>query len=168
MYKGRGLDRVRVAGVGFGPRPDRCAVGIDRLDVHDSAAPPAAPAATASVVVVVRVPAVPVVVALAPRPTADEADQRLPERRRSPFAGVAAREEEAIVPRRPRAHEQENAEQHEPLIVYYRLGEIIRVKNAAVVDDGATAQMASRLRSSLEGSPRSLILAKWQLRSDHC
>ena len=160
---------MRVARVGFGPRPDRRAVGVDRLDVDGPAAP--ATAATAAGVVVVGVPAVPVVVALAPRPTADEADQRLPERRRSPFTGLAAREEEAIVPRRPRAHEQENAEQHEPLIVYYRLGEIIRVKNAAVVDDGATAQMPLRLcdlRSSLEGSPRSLILAKWQLRSDHC
>ena len=162
---------MRVAGVGLGPRPDRCAVGVDRLDVDDSAAPPAATAATASLIVVWVMALVTVIVALAPRPTADEADQRLPERRRSPFAGVAAREEEAIVPRRPRAHEQENAEQHEPLIVYYRLGEIIRVKNAAVVDDGATAQMPLRLcdlRSSLEGSPRSLILAKWQLRSDHC
>ena len=26
MYKWGGLDRVRVAGVGLGPRPDRCAV----------------------------------------------------------------------------------------------------------------------------------------------
>ena len=66
MYKGRGLDRVRVASVGFGPRPDRCAVGVDRLDVHDSAAPPAATAATAVVVIVVWVMAlVTVIVALA-------------------------------------------------------------------------------------------------------
>ena len=58
---------MRVAGVGFGPRrPDRRAVGVDRLDVYDSAAPPAATAATASVVVVVGVMAlVPVIVALA-------------------------------------------------------------------------------------------------------
>ena len=56
---------MRVAGVGFGPRPDRRAVGIDGLDVDDSAAPPAATAATASLVVVVRVPTVTVVVALA-------------------------------------------------------------------------------------------------------
>ena len=149
----------------------RAVRGIERLHVHDSAAPPPATAATAAVVVVVRVPAVPVVVALAPRPATDEADQRLPERRRSPLAGLAAREEEAIIPRRPRAHEQKDAEQHEPLIIYYRLGKIVRVENAAVVDDGATAQMALRLcdlRSSLEGSPRSLILAKWQLRGDHC
>ena len=65
---------MRVAGVGFGPRPDRRAVGVDRLDVDDSAAPPAATAATSSVVVVVWVMAlVTVIVALAPRPTADEA-----------------------------------------------------------------------------------------------
>ena len=135
---------MRVARVGFGPRPDRRAVGIDRLDVHDSAAPPAATAATAAVVIVVWVMAlVTVIVALAPRPTADEADQRLPERRRSPFAGVAAREEEAIVPRRPRAHEQKNAEQHEPLVVDDRLREIVRVEDAAV---GDTAQMAPRSR----------------------
>ena len=56
---------MRVAGVGFGPRPDRCAVGVDRLDVDDpSSAPP--PAATASVIVVVWVMAlVTVIVALA-------------------------------------------------------------------------------------------------------
>ena len=162
---------MRVAGVGLGPRPDRGAVGVDRLDVDDSAAPPAATAATASLVVVVRVPTVTVVVALATGAATHEADQRFPERRRSPFTGLAAREEEAVVPRRPRAHEQEDAEQHEPLVVDDRLREIVRVENAAVVDDGATAQMALRLcdlRSSLEGSPRSLILAKWQLRSDHC
>ena len=72
MYKGRGLDRVRVASVGFGPRPDRRAVGIDRLDVDGPAAP--ASAATASVVVVVRVPAVPVVVALATGAATHEAN----------------------------------------------------------------------------------------------
>ena len=63
---------MRVAGVGFGPRPDRRAVGIDGLDVHDSAASPAATAA-AAVVVVVRVPAVTVVVALATRAATHEA-----------------------------------------------------------------------------------------------
>ena len=63
---------MRVAGVGLGPGPDRRAVGVDRLHVNDSAAPPAATAATASLVVVVGVPTVTVVVALAPRPTADE------------------------------------------------------------------------------------------------
>ena len=64
---------MRVAGVGLGPRPDRRAVGVDRLDVDDpSSAPP--PAATSSIVVVVWVMAlVTVIVALAPRPTADEA-----------------------------------------------------------------------------------------------
>ena len=52
----------------------RAVRGIDRLDVHDSAAPPAATAATASLVIVVWVMAlVTVIVALAPRPTADEA-----------------------------------------------------------------------------------------------
>ena len=137
----------------------------------------AAPAATASLVVVVWVPAVTVIVALAPRPTADEAEQRLPERRRSPLAGVAAREEEAIIPRRPRAHQQKDAEQHEPLVVDDRLREIVRVEDAAVAGAprrwrprsrlGAAQTDASRLSSSsLEGSPRSLILAKWQLRSD--
>ena len=50
----------------------RAVRGIDGLHVNDSAASPAATAAT-SVVVVVRVPAVAVIVALAPRPTADEA-----------------------------------------------------------------------------------------------
>ena len=63
---------MSVAGVGFGPRPDRCAVGVDRLDVDDSAAPPAATAATASVIVVVWVMAlVTVIVALATRPAAN-------------------------------------------------------------------------------------------------
>ena len=146
---------MRVAGVGFGPRPDRRAVGIDRLDVDDSSAPAAATAATAAVVVVVGVPAVAVIVALAPRPAADEADQRLPERRRPPFARRAAREEEAVVPRRPRAHEQEDAEQHEPLVVDDRLREIVRVEDAAV---GDTAQMAPRSRRGA---------AQW-MRSDEC
>ena len=66
-----------------------------------------------------------------------------PERRRSPLTGLAAREEEAIIPRRPRAHEQKDAEQHEPLVVDDRLREIIRMEDAAVV---GAAQMAPRSR----------------------
>ena len=63
---------MRVARVSFGPRPNRRAVGVDRLHVHD--APPVATAATTAVIVVVWVMAlVTVIVALAPRPTADEA-----------------------------------------------------------------------------------------------
>ena len=52
----------------------RAVRGIDRLDVDDSAAPPAATAAAAAVVIVVWVMTlVTVIVALAPRPTADQA-----------------------------------------------------------------------------------------------
>jgi len=48
----------------------------------------------------------------------------------------------AIIPGRPRAHEQKNAEQHEPLVVDDGLCEIVMVENAAV----GAAQMAPRSR----------------------